>query len=337
MDQQAMKSTWKGWALAGLFTVAVISATAAAVMALHARASTDPTLPIRPALTVLAEPVQLMDHYVEKESFVGRVEPARETRPAAERAGLLVDVLVEEGDQVSQGQVLARLDIRSLQITRDRLVAERASIDADIELARRTTDRSARLVGEGWSSKQTYDEARYSVSSLTARRDAVDAQIDQVKLDLEKSVITAPFAGRIAARMTDEGTVIAAGTALMRLQETDRPQARIGVPSDRVSSLSLGDRLVLDYQGQPVSGHVAAVTPDLEMGTRTIPVLIDITSDGPLAMGQLIRMSLDRRIDVRGAWVDVAALQEAERGLWSLFTVVETEGQHTVQREAVEV
>ena len=337
MDQNPTKTTWKAWAFAGVFLTAVTGLGAAGVMALQVNAATNPEGPVRPTLMVSTKPVQLVDHYVEKVSFLGRVEPARETRPAAERAGLLVEVLVEEGDQVGAGQVLARLDVRSLELSRDRLFAERDSILADIELAKRTTDRRAKLVDEGWSSSQTYDEARFSLTSLTARHDAIYAQIAQIELDLEKSVIIAPFAGTIASRMADEGTVIAAGTALMRLQETGRPQARIGVTSDRVSTLLAGGRLDLVYQGQQLPGRIVAVTPDLEVATRTIPVLIDIISDTPLAMGQVIRLNLDRRIDARGAWVDLAALQEAERGLWSLMTVTPGDGEHMIERESVEI
>lgn len=337
MDEKAPKITWKSWILAGVFLSVVSGAAAVAVVTLHARASTSAIGPARPALTVSTKPIRMTDHYFEEESFVGRVEPARQVDLAAERPGLLVAVLVDEGDLVREGQALARLDVRPLKITRNRLLAERTSIDADIELAKRTTDRRARLVGEGWSSGQTYDEARFSVTSLTARRKAVDAQIAQVELDLQKSVIAAPFAGRIAARLADEGTVIGAGTPLLHLQEVGKPQARIGVPSDRAVTLAKRDRVSLDYQGHEVIGQIASVTPDLEVTTRTVPVLIDIETDGALAMGQVIRLKLMRRIEARGTWVDIAALQEAERGLWSLMTVDGDKGETIATREAVEI
>ncbi|MEM7508112.1 MAG: efflux RND transporter periplasmic adaptor subunit [Pseudomonadota bacterium] len=337
MVETASKTTPRGWLLAGLFAATVLAGAVAAVMTLHARAATDEALPPRPTLTVEAKTIVVVPHYTARESYVGRIEPARETMPAAERAGLLVEVLVNEGDRVVAGQTLARLDLRPLELSRMRLLAERQAVDADIELAERTTERRSQLVGDGWASGQAYDDARFSVSGLAAQRAALDAQIAQIDLDVDKSAVLAPFDGRIAARMVDEGTVIAAGTALLHLQEITRPQARVGVPSDRASELNVGDPVRLAYQGRALEGRIAAITPDLDIATRTVPVLIDLPPEAKVTMGQVIRLGLDRHIEASGAWVDLTALQEAERGLWSLMTVVREDGADVIRREAVEI
>ena len=337
MPKTTSKTTLRGWIAAALFGTTVLAGSALAVQALHARAATEDTVAARPALTVQVAVLSLVDRYSVQERFVGRVEPARQTLPAAERAGLVTELLVDEGEMVRAGQVLARLDVRPLEIERARLIAERASVEANIELANRTADRRARLADEGWTSTQTYDEARFAATALGAQRDALTAAIARVDLDLEKSVIQAPFDGQIARRMIDEGAVVAAGTALMRLQETGRPQARVGVPADRADALQIGQALQLDYQGRSIAGRIAAITRDLQAGTRTVPVLIDLIADRPLAMGQIVRLSLTRDVAAAGAWVPLTALQEAERGLWSLMTVTGTEGAETVRREAVEI
>lgn len=337
MVERQSRTSPRAWLLAGLFGATVLACGAAAVLALHARAATEEAPPAGPALTVDATTIAVVSHYTMQESYVGRVEAARETMPAAERPGLLTEVLVEEGDRVTAGATLAQLDQRPLVLSRMRLLAERAAIDAEIELAERTTDRRSRLVGDGWASGQAYDDARFSVAGLSAQRAALEAEIAQIDLDIEKSTIIAPFDGRIATRLVDEGTVVAAGTALMRIQETARPQARIGVPADRADGLSMGDPVRLDYQGQTLKGQVAAITPDLDVATWTIPVLIDLPPEARVTMGQIIRLALERRVETPGAWVDLTALQEAERGLWSIMTVMREDGADVVRREAVEI
>lgn len=352
MAETARTSTLGAWMLAGLFGAAMLAGGIAAVVTLHARAETEPASPARAPLVVSTTPIALVSHYLERESYVGRIEAARQTAPAAERSGLLMNMMVEEGDVVEAGAVLARLDLRPLELTRARLLADRAGIEADIDLAERTVDRRSRLVGDGWSSGQSYDEALFSVSGLTARRDGLDAQIAQIDLDIEKSTIRAPFAGRVAARLVDEGAVIAAGTPLMQVQETGRPQARIGIPPSRVIGMAPGDTVTLTYQGRRITGRIAALTPDLDVATRTVPVLIDILPDapvsdapltdapvpmGPVTMGQVIRLTRNRRVETPGAWVHLTALQEAERGLWSLMTVAREDGADVIRREAVEV
>ncbi|MEL6476893.1 MAG: efflux RND transporter periplasmic adaptor subunit [Pseudomonadota bacterium] len=328
------KTGLRAWLMAGMVALAVIGTGATAVQSLYARGAEKETVAARPPLTVAVETARLVDHYTVRERFVGRIEPTRETAPAAERAGLLVEMLVEEGDRVAPGQALARLDTRPLSLARARLLAERDGIDADIELAERTSDRRARLVGDGWASGQAFDEARYSVSGLQARRAALAAEIGEIDLDIEKSTITAPFAGRITARLADEGAVLAAGTALLTLEEIDRPRARIGIPADRAAALAVAQEVRLDAAGAEVTGTVASITRAIDPVTRTVPVLIDLAPDPVLTMGEVVRLSLERAIPARGAWVALTALKEAERGLWSLMIVTEA---GVIGREAVEL
>ena len=334
---EATKTSWTSWLFAALFGAAVLSGAVFAVQGLYARADSSEALAPRPPLTVAITPLAIVESYTIRESFVGQVEPARETMPAAERMGLVIEMLVEEGEQIRQDQIIARLDPVPLEIERTRLMAERDSLDAEIDLAKRTTDRQERLSGQGWSSRQRYDEARFGATALTARRAAVTAAIARIDLDLEKSVIQAPFDGVVADRMIDEGTVVSAGTGLVRLQEIDRPQARIGVPLERVAGLELGQELSLRNEGKPIKGRIAAITRDMQPGTRTVPVLVDLIAEEPLIMGQVVRLSLPREIPSQGAWVALSALQEAERGLWSLQTVVAGPDGQTVRREAVEI
>ncbi len=325
------------WLAAILFGATIAAGGAAAVVALHARAAIEPAGDVRERLIVVTAPLQITDRYMVRHSYVGRIEAARETSPAFERAGLVLKVLVDEGDEVGAGEVLAELDTESLEIERARLVAERASIEADLELAERTAERRKRLKDRGFESGQSYDEARFSVASLKAKLEAIGASLARIALDLEKSTLTAPFAGVVASRAIDEGTVVAAGTELMRIQETARPQARIGVPPELAAEMEAGMTLKILSQGGEISGRLRAVAPDLEPETRTVSLLIDLDPETYVTMGQVARLQLDRPVDSRGAWVPLTALQEATRGLWSIHTVIpDAEGQ-VISREAVEI
>ncbi|MEM1277539.1 MAG: efflux RND transporter periplasmic adaptor subunit [Pseudomonadota bacterium] len=325
------------WIGAGIFGLLVLAGGASAVMALQARAADEPRAQERAALTVAVSRIEIQARYQVRESYVGQVEPARLTTPSFERSGKVTDLLVDEGDEVDAGQVLARMDTRALEIERMRLEAERASLVADTDLAQRTVERREQLVDDGWASRQAFDEAQFSLTALAARRDSITAAIARIDLDLEKSVLLAPFSGTVSARQIDEGTVVASGTPVLSLQETTRPQARIGIPSDRADLVSRGDRFPLLYRGRAIIGEVAAITRDLQFGTRSIPILLDLDADFPLTMGQVIRLDLTRNIEVRGAWVPLAALREAERGLWSIQTARPTDTGYKVAREAVEV
>ncbi|MEM9044263.1 MAG: efflux RND transporter periplasmic adaptor subunit [Pseudomonadota bacterium] len=325
------------WIVAASIGVAVLAAGALAVATLQARAEGPDETKIRAPLAVSSAQINMQDRYIIRESYVGRVEPARLTTPSFERAGKVIELLVEEGDQVSEGQTLARMDTQSLLIERSRLEADRASLTADMDFARRTVERREQLVDDGWASRQAFDEAQFSLAGLSARRDSVTAAIARIDLDIEKSVIKAPFSGTVSTREIDEGTVVAAGTPVLSLQETSRPQARIGIPARRAEIVKVGQKIELTYQERAIEGTVAAITRDLQAGTRSIPILIDLPGDVLLTMRQTVRLDLAREIDAKGAWVPLNALREAERGLWSINTVVQTNDGYSIGREAVEV
>ncbi|MEM0942421.1 MAG: hypothetical protein AAGI70_00595, partial [Pseudomonadota bacterium] len=108
------RTRWWAWLVAGAVMLGLIAGIGASVDLLKARAAAEPELAGRAPLTVTATPLMLVDEYQVRESFAGRIEPARETMLSAERGGLLVELMVEEGDRVAAGQVVAKLDMRSL-------------------------------------------------------------------------------------------------------------------------------------------------------------------------------------------------------------------------------
>lgn len=330
----------RAWTLAGLFALAVGAGGTAAVLALHARAAQEAaeSAAPRPPLAVATGRIARTDRYTVRERYAGRIEPARQTRIAFERGGLVAAMQVEEGDRVAAGAALALLDVAELRLERDRLEAERESLMADRALAERTVDRRRRLSERGFETDQSFDEARFRLGAIAGRIAATDARLARVALDLEKSRVVAPFAGTIAARLIDEGAVVSAGTAVADLQETGRPEARIGVPPERAAELSPGDPLAVRVGGARVAGRLVAISPDLDPATRTVALRIALAPETRLTMGEIAHLTLERTVEAEGAWVPLAALSEGTRGLWTLRTVVGNgQGGWRAGRESVAV
>ena len=133
--------------------------------------------------------------------------------------------------------------------------------------------------------------------------------------------------------------VVSAGTGVLDVLETDRPQARIGIAPEASSSLSVGQAVTVQAAaGQTVDGTIAAVRPDLSTATRTTTVLIDLAGPSPAAFGDTVALELTRRIDRRGAWVPVESLSEGDRGLWTVLVAGPADdGGAAVDRAAVEI
>ncbi len=326
-------------AAASLGVAAVLlAAIAGGASILHQRAAArvgtvDPT----PPLPVASRLLNVEEAYAVTDRYAGRLEPARETPLSFERAGLLIEVAVDEGDAVREGQVIARLDVEPLLVERSQLEAERRQREAALELARLTTERQETLQRQGHASMQRFDEARLSAEGLVAELARIDATIAAIDIDISKSEILAPFAGQVADRFTDEGRVVSPGAPVVHLLESSRAQVRIGVAPAAAATLSAGDRVALTSAGIEMPAIVSAVRPDLAGGTRTVPVLFELAEAPPLPFGEIVELAINRQVPARGAWLPLAALSEGPKGLWVITTVEDSEHGPVTAREAVEV
>jgi RND family efflux transporter MFP subunit len=316
---------------------AMIALIAGGVIALHMRADAVPSAAPLPPLTVAATPIELLSHYEITDRFLGRLEAARRTALAFERGGLIREVLVEEGDRIAAGDVIAQLDTEPLLARRDALVAQRREAEALLDLAQLTSQRQEELTGMGFASQQRFDETRLSVAAGSARLEAIAAQIRTLEIDIEKSTLTAPFSGVIALRSMDEGAVIAAGAEIVELLETDRMHARIGLPPRLSGDLQPGQVFSLTVADAEHEARLIAVRPDLEMGTRTVEAVFELADGDGLPVGEVVELRIARAIAATGAWLPLSALKEDEKGLWTVLTVERDENGLRVAREAVEI
>ncbi|MEO9873465.1 MAG: efflux RND transporter periplasmic adaptor subunit [Anderseniella sp.] len=317
--------------------LAIAVATAGGIAALQYRASAELQPEKHPPLAVTTLPVRMQDQYVTRTRYVGRLEPARQTSLAFELAGLVVNISVDEGAKVRAGDVIAQLDTARLKADRKRLEARKRELKAERTLAQLTLSRQSNLRRKGFSPQQSEDEATAGVARITATIDQVTAQMDLVDIDIGKSVLTAPFDGVIGTRNIDDGSVITAGTPVVSLLETAKPQARIGLPTDVARSLDPDGHYQITTDAGPVTARMSSMRPDLQTATQTVPVLFDLNSTNGAAFQQIVTLNVETPVRERGSWLPLAALKEGHKGLWSVLVVAAQDGQTKVRTEAVEV
>ena len=292
---------------------------------------------IAPPVSVRTEPMTLQDGYSVTRSFVGQLEAAQEANLAFEAGGTVAAILVEEGAFVEQGAILARTDTRDLTAERDATTAARAALEAQLELAELTKARQERLEQQGFAATQRFDEARLSVMELTARIDQTNAQIARIDVALDKSILRAPFAGRIGERMADLGQTVGAGTPVLRLLEDASPRLRVGLPTDMAMGLTNGAQANAIFGTERFAATLVHLRPDLDPRTRTRSAVFELVpEDGqtPPAYGQSGQIELSQKITDPGAWVPIMALREGVNGSWTVMTV---DGENRAALEAVEL
>ncbi|MGI9415608.1 MAG: efflux RND transporter periplasmic adaptor subunit [Hyphomicrobiales bacterium] len=325
------------WAAMGTTAAVFIGLMAAGISGLNMMASANAPVEAPQPVPVAAKAVNASDGYTIKERFVGRLEPARQTDLAFERAGLVESILVDEGAIVGAGDAIAHLDTAKLEAERDRLNARRRQLEAQLGLATVTAKRRLRLLKSGHDTVERYDQARYALGGIVAEIESVDASLKAIDVDVAKSVLRAPFAGKVGARMIDEGAVVSSGTAVIHVLETAHRQVRIGVSVEASGDLKVGAHYTLAAGGRPLAGTLVTLRPDLSTGTRTITALFDVGGAERIPFGEIIELGLERFVAEPGHWVPIDALSEGRKGLWTVFTLSGEGGERSVAREAVEV
>ncbi|GFE50368.1 RND transporter MFP subunit [Roseobacter cerasinus] len=293
--------------------------------------------PATAPLAVTALPLTLEDGYHVTRRFPGQIEAAQRTTMAFEQGGTVAMIAVDEGATVQAGDLIARLDTRLIAAEQARLTAARRALEAQAELARRTTTRQTELRNRGFASNQAVDNVTLQLAELEARIAEIDASLVSVDLQLEKSQLHAPFDGTVATRLVDTGGAVGAGQTILSLVETAGAQMRVGLSPNIVAGLEDATNLEAVFAEDRYPVTLASVLPELDSATRTRTVLLDFEGGALPPLRETGTLILQQYVAERGAWVPLSALQDAPRGLWQVMILTETKGQMTVATEAVEV
>ncbi|MFJ2322387.1 HlyD family secretion protein [Pseudomonas sp. NPDC087817] len=205
----------------------------------------------------------------------GRLE-ATEVQIASKTPGRLAEVLVDEGDKVTQGQLLARMDTRTLEAQRNQAEAEvlraRENLNAaqanvqlrqsELLLAQQELGRSQSLFKHGFVSAQVIDQlqsrigtgnaavtaARAQVSAVAAAIGAAQAQVAQLTSEIDDSSLRAPIDGVIQLRMAEPGEVLGAGGRVLLLIDLNDQYMNLYLSASVAGRLAVGDeaRVLLD-------------------------------------------------------------------------------------------
>ncbi len=239
-----------------------------------------------PSLTVTA--VAAAAREVERSITVsGSVAAWQEMSLGVELTGVrAAEVLVEVGDQVRRGQPLLRLDTRTLEVQARQADASVAQAHASLELARSKSVRGETLLQQGLISSSDADQLRADLLRAEAQLTTANADRDAARLRLGFATLQAPDAGVISLRAVQPGQVISAGEELLRLIRQGRLEWRAELTENDLTRVATGAAVELNGpRGEVISGRVRAVSPALNIETRTGLLYADLPNPGDLRAG----------------------------------------------------
>jgi RND family efflux transporter MFP subunit len=298
-------------------------------------------------LTVSYVNIQRQAGFASERVYAGKTLPSRSSELGFKRGGEIAQVLVDIGDVVEKGQVLARLDSQTLASNLEQAQANTALAQANLsaakaeaQLAANTEKRFRTLREQGNTSKQIYDEAKLSFQTKRAQYQVAQANVKRAlaaanasKIALAEAAIKAPFDGIVQSRYMDEGTQILGGTPAVKLIELGPIKAHVGVPSESLASLTIGERYNLSWNGKAQPARLMAISPEVDPNTRTLNAVFKVNAD-IIPIGAVVELLLEQRVAIPGFWLPVSALTASDRGLWGVYVV---NAENIIERRLVEV
>ncbi len=309
-------------------------------IAARANASVD-GVDISKALAVNTVTVSAETEYTTRQKIAGQVIAARESDHGFDRAGILAEVLVDEGDRVKKGDILAKLDMRLLDAREIEVKAglERAeamAVEAKATLERVATnyDRYVVLRENGHISQARFDQVKNELESAKAgeisAKSAVEsakAALAALKADRDLSILRARFDGSVIARYRDEGEPFGmSGGPMVRLIEDGKLEIRVGLTELAAGALEVGNAYTFNQVGRNVETTLRSIISKVDQNTRTVTAIFDVTEGAGVLPGSLADMTIDVKVDGDGYWLPTEALAESRRGLWSAYTLSPVDG-----------
>jgi len=220
----------------------------------EAAEDSKPAVPVE-ASKVVAAPLS------EQVTAIGTLLSDEAVTISSEIAGRLKEIHFEEGQPVEKGALLFSLDDSVYRAQLD-------DASAKLKLAAQTNKRTSTLFSNKYATAQSADEASSNLAVNTAA-------VELARVQLDKTRITAPFAGIVGLRHVSAGEYITAGQALVNLEAIDPVKADFRVPEKFLPAIRVGQTIKIKVDAFPedsFEGRVYAIDPRLDVAGRSLLV-----------------------------------------------------------------
>jgi len=239
------------------------------------------TKPPMPVATVTSAPVKEED-WAPMLSAVGAVSAVQGAMVSTELAGTVSEIMFQNGGVAKKGDVILKLDASQEE-------ALLRSAEAEAELARTDLERTRGLASQNVVSKAELDAAESKFRRLTA-------VVDQMRSNIRKKTIVAPFDGELGIRQVNVGQMINAGQQVVLLQSLDPVYVDFALPQQHLQNLSTGleARVRTDaLSGREFVGKLTAINSAVDTVTRNLTLQATLENpDHALRPGMFIKIDI---------------------------------------------
>jgi len=256
---------------------------------------------------------------------VGNVEASSSVEVRAQVSGELMSIGFEEGQDVTSGQVLFRIDPRQFEVAVRQSEAAVARSAAQAKGMSQQLARSEELFKQGLAPRSDRDALATQMAMLTAANASDAAQLEEAKLQLQYTTIVAPVSGRTGALLVHKGSLVRPNdaSALVVINQVTPAFVTFSVPARLLPQLQLdqtrgGLKVAAAPAGSataPVRGTVSFMDNTVDQATDTIRLKATFTNqDRRLWAGAFVDVVLQLSVNPRAIVVPTSALQASQQG-----------------------
>ena len=251
----------------------------------------------------------------------GVAEPFQQATLSTKLMGMVVAVPVREGDTVSAGQLLVRIDARDLAAKEAQTAAAIADAEANRTEAAAQARRIRALYADSAATRAQLDAVETGLARAEAGVRTAHAAAAEVGAVSDYASVRAPFAGVVTRRFVDPGAFAAPGAPLVAVQDVARLRITANATPDAVRSLRRGSAIAGTIEGRAVSATVEGVVPAASGNLYTVNAIV-VNRDKAVLAGSVATLSLP--LGSRRAFVVPARAIRREGNLTGVIVRSET-------------
>lgn len=236
-------------------------------------------------------------------SIAGTLDANEQAEIHSEVSGIIKSIGFQEGVIVQQGQVLLRIVDNDLQAQLNQAIAKE-------DLAQKTEIRNKTLLEKEVISKEEYD-------IVYANWQTAKAQTQLIKAQIAKTVVTAPFSGKVGLRNVSPGSYITPASVITKIVKSNPLKLTFSIPEKYASKIGLNSIVNFKVTGlnDNFKARIYAIEPEIDMTSRTIKIRALVQENNPkLTAGMFAEVTLAINVEEKSVLVPTEAIVPMEYG-----------------------
>jgi membrane fusion protein, multidrug efflux system len=303
------------WRVANRASILVVLGIAASVAGCKGEAAAIQEQIVRPVKVALVAPATQGRSL----TYSGVVRPRIESALGFRVPGKIVARVVNVGDRVEVGQVIARLDETDLRLAETAARAAVVAARSRRDMANDNLKRANVLLPKAIISQAAHDTRRNELDAAAAALESAEAQLRQAVNAVGYATLKADKAGIVTSVTSEPGQVVGAGQAIVSLAQSGETEIAVAVPEQDATRLSIGQPVKASLWAGPlrdsVDGRIREIAGQADPASRTYAVRISVERP-PQAMrlGMTATVALTLEENIAPVLVPLTALTESDGG-----------------------